>query len=79
MMIDVDHMSQQTLRKVFTIAENNPVGYPLNSGHNSFRALAMGESSENNRSDEQMVHIRDLGGMFGVGWENSATYPASSQ
>lgn len=79
MMIDVDHMSQKTLDSVFRIAEANPVGYPLNSGHNSFRNLSRGDTSENNRSDEQMVHIRDLGGMFGVGYENSSMEAASSE
>ena len=63
MMIDVDHMSQNTLKRVFEIAEVNPVGYPLNSGHNSFREIAR-ESAENHRSDEQMNHIRELGGLL---------------
>jgi microsomal dipeptidase-like Zn-dependent dipeptidase len=73
MMIDVDHMSQKTLKKVFAMAEANPVGYPLNSGHNNFRALVGEESAENNRSAEQMTHLRDLGGLFGVGYENANT------
>lgn len=73
MMIDVDHMSQKTLNAVFAMAEQNPVGYPLNSGHNNFRALAGEDSAENHRSKEQMDHIRELGGLFGVGYENANT------
>lgn len=73
MMIDVDHMSQKTLQTVFQMAEANPIGYPLNSGHNNFRPLADEESAENHRSGEQMDHLRELGGLFGVGCENANT------
>ena len=69
MMIDVDHMSQKTLNAVVGLAESNPVGYPLNSGHNSFRDQAA-EGAENNRTTAQMDHVRELGGLFGVGYEN---------
>ena len=71
MMLDVDHMSQDTLNSVIDIAKFAPGGYPLNSGHNSFRELGY-ETTENHRSPAQLEAIRQLGGLMGVGWENSA-------
>jgi len=79
MMIDVDHMSQRTIDEVFEMAESNPVGYPLNSGHNSFRDQATEHSTENHRTGEQMARIRSLGGLFGVGYENSSQHSVSEQ
>ena len=70
MILDVDHMSQNTLSNVFTIATNVPGGYPLNSGHNSFRETAF-KATENHRSTNQLEEIRQLGGLMGVGWENA--------
>ena len=70
MILDVDHMSQNTLSNVFTIATNVPGGYPLNSGHNSFRETAF-NATENHRSTNQLEKIRQLGGLMGVGWENA--------
>jgi microsomal dipeptidase-like Zn-dependent dipeptidase len=71
MMLDVDHMSQHTLDAVVSIATNVPGGYPLNSGHNSFRELSYA-ANENHRSTNQLETIRQLGGLMGVGWENGA-------
>jgi formylglycine-generating enzyme required for sulfatase activity/microsomal dipeptidase-like Zn-dependent dipeptidase len=74
MMIDVDHMSQEALdgtNGVIALAMNRPRGYPLNSGHNGFRELGLHERNENSRSLTQMQQIRALGGVMGVGWENS--------
>ena len=79
MMIDVDHMGQRTIDAVFKIAEANPVGYPLNSGHNSFRDQATEHRTENHRTGEQMARIRKLGGLFGVGYENSSQYSVVAQ
>jgi microsomal dipeptidase-like Zn-dependent dipeptidase len=79
MMLDVDHMGQRTIDEVFSIAEQNPVGYPLNSGHNSFRDQAKEHRTENHRTGEQMARIRQLGGLFGVGYENSSQYSVVSQ
>ena len=78
MMIDVDHMSQRTIDEVFKLAEDNCIGYPLNSGHNSFRDLATEQRTENHRTGEQMNRIRELGGLFGVGYENSAQEDATA-
>lgn len=71
-MIDIDHMSQKTLSKVIALATNNPVGYPLNAGHNSPRDLGL-ERGENSRTYEQFQIISELGGLYGVGWENGAS------
>lgn len=76
-MIDVDHMSLKTINAVFELAEKNPVGYPLNSGHNSFRDQAVHHATENHRTSDQMRRIRDLGGLFGVGYENSPQHSVS--
>jgi microsomal dipeptidase-like Zn-dependent dipeptidase len=64
MMIDVDHMSEHSLAMALDVAESIPGGYPLNSGHTSFRTL--GHPTEFGRSDEQMDRLRPLGGMVGV-------------
>jgi len=74
MMIDVDHMSQESFtgpNGALTLATNRPGGYPLNSGHNGFRESGLEERAENSRSASQMQQIRSLGGMMGVGWENA--------
>jgi hypothetical protein len=72
MMLDVDHMGIKTIDPAFAIAESVPGGYPLNSGHNSFHELAY-EWSENSRTTNQLERIRALGGLMGVGWENTQT------
>src|SRR5262249_32884389 len=77
MMIDVDHMSQEVLKEVMDMAEKNPVGYPLNSGHNSFRELGI-EVNENHRTTDQLARIRLLGGLMGVGWENGPAHNFTS-
>lgn len=74
MMIDMDHMSQDTADEAIRIAKDVPGGYPLNSGHNSFREINV-ERGENNRSPEQMNVLRELGGIMGVGYENAPTRP----
>jgi microsomal dipeptidase-like Zn-dependent dipeptidase len=64
MLIDIDHMSQNTVDDTLAIAEKVPGGYPLVSGHNNFRTI---EGTENNRTDDQLRRIGKLGGMFGLG------------
>lgn len=76
MMIDIDHMSQKTLGSVLEVATNNPVGYPLNSGHNSSRALGH-ERGENSRTVEQIDWIHQLGGLWGIGYENGEAHSFS--
>ena len=73
-MIDADHMSQQAIsgpRGLIEMATGRPVGYPINSGHNGFRDLGIEERAENSRTATQMEKIQELGGLIGVGWENS--------
>ena len=48
MMIDVDHMCEETIKGAFALATNLPVNgvnYPLNCGHNSFRELVVPSDS----------------------------------
>lgn len=71
MMIDIDHMSQDAVDGILLIAGQTSPGYPLNSGHNGFRELSLHERPENSRSFEQIEKLRPLGGLLGVGWENS--------
>jgi len=78
MIIDMDHLSQEAVDQIVEISKKIPMGYPLNSGHNSFRELNV-ERGENNRSPEQMETLRKLGGVMGVGYENAATYAVAGQ
>jgi len=66
MMIDVDHASEKTVNDIIAIAQSNH-NYPLNSGHNGLRAGP--DANEKTRTPEQLRAIKDLGGMFGMGWE----------
>lgn len=68
-MIDLDHMSERGVEESLLIAEKVEGGYPMNFGHNSFRYQRY-DGSENNRVPEQLVRIRDLGGIMGLGWGN---------
>ncbi|HWY73995.1 MAG TPA: HYR domain-containing protein [Verrucomicrobiae bacterium] len=71
MMLDVDHMSETAVNDTFNIATNVPGGYPLNSGHNGYREMGV-QNSENSRSINQLAILQPLGGLLGVGWEDSA-------
>jgi hypothetical protein len=66
-------MSHHTITNVLARAEEVPGGYPLNSGHNSFRVIQI-HPGENSRTPEHLVRIRDLGGIMGVGYENGDTW-----
>jgi microsomal dipeptidase-like Zn-dependent dipeptidase len=76
-MLDVDHMSLNTIEPALEMAEKVPGGYPMNSGHNSFQELAY-EWSENSRTAPTLERVRKLGGLMGVGWENTQTRSFSS-
>jgi microsomal dipeptidase-like Zn-dependent dipeptidase/lysophospholipase L1-like esterase len=74
MLIDVDHMSQQSVSDTLGIAEHH--GYPLVAGHTGFRELAWrrGETAqvhkcpnEYHRTRDELARIRELGGMVAVG------------
>ncbi len=72
MIIDLDHMSERAVEDTLRIAEAVNGGYPLTSGHNNFRKLGASNHeahiSENQRSDQQLRRIMQLGGMVGVGY-----------
>ena len=75
MLIDVEHMSNRSLHETLGIAEK--FAYPLFSTHTAIRSLAvghgnrepyqMGAAHEAMRSDEDLLRIRDLGGVLGIG------------
>jgi hypothetical protein len=79
MLIDIDHMSQNSANQTLDIAEAVFNKYPLISGHNNLRSLATKlppnekdqrqpvAPTENARTDEQLRRIGKLGGMFGLG------------
>lgn len=80
MLIDIDHMSALSLDEVVTMAERRAVGdrrgYPVMSGHTTFRALGRGLSERNwsrdshalsqesSKGHQDAVRIAALGGMF---------------
>lgn len=70
LIIDIDHMSQKAANLSLELAEafcSKQGGYPLNSGHNGPRSHAPQASNENQRTDEQLQRIANLGGMLGLG------------
>ncbi len=69
MIVDLDHMGEKGVMRALDLAEEVPGGYPMNFGHNSFRAQRF-DGSENNRTPEQLERVRDLGGLMGLGWGN---------
>lgn len=71
MLIDIDHMSEESANQTLTIAESIPGGYPINAGHNGFRSN--GQQNEYERTDAQVAKISTLGGMMGVGWGNNVS------
>jgi hypothetical protein len=64
MIVDIDHMSQQSADATLDIAET--FGYPIVSGHTGIRGVA-GANAENSRTRLQMERISRLHGMFGLG------------
>ncbi|QSX77508.1 membrane dipeptidase [Agrilutibacter solisilvae] len=74
LLLDIDHMSERSANATIALAQQ--FGYPLNSGHNEPRAHTWNQRAagravtpnENNRTDAQLSALRNLGGMFGVGW-----------
>jgi hypothetical protein len=79
MLIDIDHMSQESATMALGIA--NRYGYPLNSGHNGLRGLAgrgglapAGQNSERSFSAQTYRAIYKLHGMVGIGSANLDAY-----
>jgi len=64
MLIDIDHMSQNSVDQALAVAEAVPGGYPLNSGHNNVRG---GSSTERSLTAAQYQRIGALHGIAGVG------------
>lgn len=72
MMIDIDHMSEQSaLETLFIATAIRSPQYPINSGHNGFRSN--GGNTENSRTDVQLNAILHSGGMMGVGHGGEAS------
>ncbi len=69
MIIDVDHMSERSMRKTFDIAKAVPGGYPLVMGHNGVRERAKPgeEVSERSAPADLVRDLAQLGGMVGQG------------
>jgi microsomal dipeptidase-like Zn-dependent dipeptidase len=66
MLIDIDHMSQESVNMALSQAEK--FGYPLNSGHNGLRGLALaGQNSERSFTAQTYRRIYQLHGMVGIG------------
>ncbi len=65
LMIDIDHASEKSVNDMLRIASLND--YPVNSGHNGLRGRG---DNEKTRTRGQLDTISNLGGMFGMGWEN---------
>jgi hypothetical protein len=73
MLIDIDHMSQNSANMTLAAAQRNqPYPYPLNSGHNGIRGASLpgasaGTPSERSLTAAQYGLIGKLHGMAGVG------------
>ena len=70
LIIDIDHMSQKSANLSLELARafnEKKGGYPMNSGHNGPRSHAPQDPNENQRTDEQLQKIANLGGMLGLG------------
>jgi hypothetical protein len=70
MLIDIDHMSDAAAEQTITLAKQQGIGYPLNSGHNQVRNQAGVTGaiwSERNLTAAHYQAIGALHGMAGVG------------
>jgi microsomal dipeptidase-like Zn-dependent dipeptidase len=75
MLIDIDHMSQNTASTALTIAESQGTGnslsvlaggpYPMNSGHSGLRMCCTGDERSN--SSDTYRRIGNIHGMAGIG------------
>jgi len=63
--IDVDHMSERSMRATFELAGKVPGTYPLVMGHNGLRERSGGK--ERNAPADAVVSVLSSGGMFGIG------------
>ena len=66
MIIDVDHMSRNSVQDTFTLL--TPFQYPVISGHNTLMYLHQGGGrTEAARTTEQVMTIKSLGGVISIG------------
>lgn len=68
MIIDIDHMSDESQNDTLNIAERFNNDYPVNIGHNG---LQDSRASERIASLDNVTRIEKLGGVFGVGTTDS--------
>ncbi len=82
MLIDIDHMSQDTQKAALKVAKSHPRGgYPMNSGHSLMREMTGPGADERSPSPEIYLRIAALHGMAGIGtgtlnawdWEKAAS------
>jgi microsomal dipeptidase-like Zn-dependent dipeptidase len=64
MIIDVDHMSERSMRRTVEIAEKVPGYYPLAMGHNGLRVA---NNNERSAPHDLVQRVGKLGGMLGLG------------
>ncbi len=64
MLIDIDHMSVNSVQETLALAEEHD--YPVNAGHNGPRSLSS-EGNESEKTDDDYARISALGGMVGLG------------
>ncbi|HEX6822503.1 MAG TPA: membrane dipeptidase [Candidatus Sulfotelmatobacter sp.] len=66
MMIDIDHMSRNSLEDTFSLLQ--PLSYPVIAGHNGFMVLHKGKKrTEAARTTGQATIIKSLGGLVAIG------------
>lgn len=74
MIVNIDHVSSDTRKEIYTIATQSFGGYPLNALHNNPNALLKGnrgaletpEAHEYDFDDSELRYIKDTGGFFGI-------------
>jgi microsomal dipeptidase-like Zn-dependent dipeptidase len=75
MLIDIDHMSQNSADAAVAIAQSVPLGaYPLFSGHNFVRDPASRSNNERSLTPSQYRKIGGMHGMAGVGSSDAYTW-----
>lgn len=73
MMIDIDHMSENSRTRAFQLAENVPGKYPLNSGHCGVRGI-FSAKTERSLTAAEYRRIAGTHGMAGVGSDGVDAY-----
>jgi len=73
MIIDIDHMSEQSVKD--TLAITSPLNYPVIAGHTGFLGVANSPESQNEsaKTDAQLSYIRSSGGLVAAGLNAGTT------